>query len=335
MIVCSTSTRGVGCTFLDWSIHFLTGQTEFYNTRRGWIPLSHNPLKKLNAHGHYKNHPSGLLETKKSLLLLQEQDKLTSLYPCHNHLDTVAKQLGFDVDTSSPDQWTLIFNHATEDYNQLLQVCKLHSAKIIFVSLDEHLSVYANTVRTLDRMPLSNRPAQSLEDIRNSMDNAFFKNSLLAWQNIGLLDIWDVRERCALNKSLLDWKPHPVDLNFDHYWINAQNLWYNGEKEIPKIIDWLKLTVDFDRFDQWKSIYQEWQKIQLDTLQFQYNYQHIVNSIINNWAYPIDLTFEQEIIIQHCLIFNYGLNLKTWQLTKFPNNTKELHKLLEPNIHIL
>ena len=33
MIVCSTSVRSIGCTFLDWSIHFLTGQTEFFNIK--------------------------------------------------------------------------------------------------------------------------------------------------------------------------------------------------------------------------------------------------------------------------------------------------------------
>ena len=33
------------------------------------------------------------------------------------------------------------------------------------------------------------------------------------------------------------------------------------------------------------------------------------------------------------LIYKYGLNLKTWQLEKFPNNTKQLHELLEENIH--
>jgi hypothetical protein len=70
-------------------------------------------------------------------------------------------------------------------------------------------------------------------------------------------------------------------------------------------------------------------------LQFEYNYKHIVESIVNNWSYPIDLTFDQEIVIQHCLIYHYGLNLKTWQLEKFPNNTQDLHKLLEPNIHPL
>jgi len=335
MIVCSTSVRSVGCTFLDWSIHFLTGQTDFYHALLGWIPLVPNPVTKINAHGHNKNHPGGSVETQTSLLILQKQHQLTSLYPHPIPLNTAAKNLGIDLDTASPGDWQLIFDYKKADYNQMIQACHAHSAKIIFVSLGNHLSVYANTIRSLERMPLNNRPAKSINDIQNSLDQAFFKDSILAWENMGLTDIWDVRERCALKKNLLVWKQPYPDLNFDHYWIDAQNLWYNGEREIPKIIKWLGLDVEPDRFVLWQSVYREWQKIQLDALQFQFNHQHIVDSIINNWSYPIDLTFDQEIIIQHCLIFQHNMNLKTWQLTKFPSNTQELHKLLEANIHPL
>jgi len=46
-----------------------------------------------------------------------------------------------------------------------------------------------------------------------------------------------------------------------------------------------------------------------------------------------ELNLNQEASIQHVLIYKYDLNLKTWGLEKFPNNTKKLHELLEPNIH--
>ena len=335
MIVCSTSVSTVGCTFLDWSVHFLNGQSDFYNTLYGWIPLSSNPLNKTNAHGHNKNHPAGAINTQKSLLMLQKHNNLTSLYPQPLHPDTVAKNLNIDINKMLPEQWKLIIDWQQTDYNQALRVCHTHSAKIIFVSINDQMTMYANTVRSLDRMPFDSRPAQSAEDMSNSIDNVFFKDSIQTWNNLGLSNIWDIRERQALNKNLLNWKQQPVDLNFDHYWVDAQNLWYNGQREIPKIMTWLGLSIRSDRFDLWLPVYQEWQKMQLDTLQFQYNYQHIVDCIINNWSYPIDLTFEQEVVVQHCLIFNHQMNLKTWQLEKFPNNTQELHKLLETNIHIV
>lgn len=335
MVVCSTSTQSAGCTFLDWSIHFLTGQTEFFNVMRGWIPLSSNPITKINAHGHEKNHPAGLVETHIAVQKLHKSTRLTSVYPLPAQLDRVAQKLGIDINTALPDQWQTIFDYQTADYNQMLQMCNENNVKVIFVSIPDHLSVYANTVRSLDRMPFSNQPAQSTQDLRDSLDRVFFKDSVAKWDQIRLSEIWDLRERYALNKNLISWKQPVVELNFNHYWVDTQNLWYNGEREIQKIIQWLKLDIDVSRLESWQAVYSEWQQLQLDTLQFQYNYKHIVESIVNNWSYSIDLSFEQEVVIQHCLIFEYGLNLKTWQLEKFPNNTQELHKLLETNIHAL
>jgi len=319
---------------LDWSVHFLTGQTEFYNFIDGWIPLSQNPLTNINAHGHKKNHFCGSAEIEKLLLTLNQPNRLVSLYPHPGHPKTIAKKLNIETDTMSHAQWMSMLDYAAADYNQMIQMCNANSAKIIFVSLSNHMSVYADTIRSLEGVPFGDA-VPSVDNIRNSVDNVFFKDSITAWQKLGLTDVWDIRERCALKTNVLDWKPRLVDLNFEHYWIDAQNLWHNGEREIPKIIQWLGLSVDQERFNSWLAIYREWQKIQLDALQFQYNCQHIVDSIINNWWYPIDLTFDQEVIIQHFLIFDHGMNLKTWQLEKFPNNTQELHKLLEPNIHPL
>jgi hypothetical protein len=48
-----------------------------------------------------------------------------------------------------------------------------------------------------------------------------------------------------------------------------------------------------------------------------------------------NLDFYKEVIIQNALLYKQNLNLKNWQLEKFPANTQDLHKLLEPNIHQL
>ena len=99
-------------------------------------------------------------------------------------------------------------------------------------------------------------------------------------------------------------------------------------------MDFCELPIDQARLDSWLVVYREWQQLQLNILEFTFNYQHIVDAIVNNWYYKLDnLTFEQEIVIQHCLIYQHGLNLQTWQLEKFPDNTQQLHRLLEPNTH--
>ena len=47
-----------------------------------------------------------------------------------------------------------------------------------------------------------------------------------------------------------------------------------------------------------------------------------------------ELDIMQEAAIQRELIYKYNLNFKTWQLEKF-QSTRQLHALLEPNIHSL
>ena len=46
-----------------------------------------------------------------------------------------------------------------------------------------------------------------------------------------------------------------------------------------------------------------------------------------------NLDIVRESTIQHVLIYKHGLTLKSWGLEKFPNNTQDLHLLLEPNIY--
>jgi hypothetical protein len=171
--------------------------------------------------------------------------------------------------------------------------------------------------------------------VTDQLQDFFFSNSIDTWNRLGLTDVWDVRERRALDLRL----NHNEDitfvakLSFPHQWIYCQDLWSRGPDVVQKVMQFLDLAIVPERFDHWLLVYRKWQKIQMDAQEFDYNREHIVESIVNNWYYEIDLTFDQEVIIQHLLIYKHNLNLKTWQLTKFPNNTQELHKLLEPNSH--
>ena len=335
MIVCCTSTESVGCTFLDWSIHFLSGQTDFFNIQTGWQQLSKNPLKKINAHGHQKNTVSGPTQTEIAISKLQNHSGLSSFYLIAPPVDIITSELDINPETMTQEQQQSIQDHYKTSYNQSLVKSSKLEAKIIFVSLDKNLFAYANAIRTLERIPFKNCSANSELDITNAIDQLCYRDSSKIWKDLNLNNIWDLRERMALRKNLFEYNPMKVELDFDHFWVDSQNLWYNGERQIPKILSWLELPLNQTRYEEWKPIYRKWQEIQIDALQFQYDHKHIVDCIINNWSYAIDLTFEQEAFVQHCLIYQHNLNLKTWQLEKFPNNTHELHKLLETNIHPL
>jgi hypothetical protein len=338
-VYCITSFRSVGCTFFDWTIHFLSGQEKFYNISDSqWITLVNNPVTEINAHGHLKNHPSGFANTQKSInqALAEPQDRLYSIYPIPMQVFDAATNLHMPVDQIGiPENWLLISQYLKNDFDQLFDFCHQNNVKFIYVGDDPGIQLYYLSSRSKGHK-MTTRELVGVKETKEERRQVFFSNSIKKWNEIGLTDIWDQREQLALDNRPF----HQIDTKFSgllypHLWINCQDLWYNGEQSALKMLQYLELELVPNRLAAWRPIYAEWQKQQLQSLEFNFNCDHIVNSIINNWYYEIDLTFDQEVVIQHCLIYQHNLNLKTWQLTKFPNNTQDLHKLLEPNIHSL
>lgn len=335
-VICVVSPFSVGGTFLEWSINFLSGKTQYFNLHKGFIDLTRNPLEKFNAHGHEKNHPGGFNETCEFVQQLDGKTSFVSLYSFPITPLNASKNLGLDIANITPDDWVQINRYRLNDFNQMLSWLANKSAKIIYLSLDEDLSVYFNTeIRCFDALLSKDNKFESSEDLRKDKDLVFFKASCNRWDELGLTNTWDIRERLALSTRPLEFTEFKPDLSVPHYWLGATELWGNGERKINDIMLWLGLAVDPSKVEPWKSVYRSWQQIIASSLEFQYQYKHIVEAIVNGWSYPIDLTFDQEVVIQHCLIYQHNLNLKTWQLEKFPSNTLDLHKLLEINTHPL
>lgn len=58
-----TSILPIGCTFLDWSFHWLAGGNKYYSdNKKEWTELVLNPLRESDAHQHEKNHPCDVAE---------------------------------------------------------------------------------------------------------------------------------------------------------------------------------------------------------------------------------------------------------------------------------
>lgn len=334
-IICSTSFYSVGCTFMDWSINYIHGKSRMLNKNLGWIDIVNNPLEKTNAHGHKKNHPSGWDNTINCVEFLQQNSDFATLYPFPMTIGDAACKLQKDINNLSNADNTEIFNLIYQDYHNMIKWLGCHT-KTVFVAADKSWPLF-HTVenRAMEKLLHINKTPQSVQELRNSKDLIFFRDSTQQWSQLNLNDIWDLRERLALDTRPFDLYPENVDFSFDHFWIESKDWYFNGHKKIKQIMNWLDLTVCQDRYEHWLPVYRQWQDVQLQALEFQFNYQHIVDCVLHGWSFPIDLTFDQEVVIQHCLIYQHNLNLKTWQLTKFPNNTQDLHKLLEHNTHPL
>jgi hypothetical protein len=101
-------------------------------------------------------------------------------------------------------------------------------------------------------------------------------------------------------------------------------------------MSYLGKSIDDARWNHWVTVYTKWRNVHLDVLRFGWNLSHVVEAIVNGYDYdltPLNLDIIRESIIQGHLIKYHGLNLKTWNLDKFPFNTKDLHDLLEPVIN--
>lgn len=331
-----TSQEPLGCTFIDWSIHFLSGQTRFFNiSSNQWIELTSNPLDQNNAHNHKKNHPAGYTETNETLDQFDHQNTgVFTVYPQLLRFDQTAKKLNLilDKNNSNPDINNQILEYQQKDYADLFKLCAQRNTKIIYVDSSPEIDLYHTNFRRRGTFLFDNNQSGCQSELATEFEEYFFNEAIAAYSN--LTDVWDIRERRALNVRPFHRSRVPLDFSLSHLWIDSRSFWTLGEQYMHKILAHVGLQIDPDRLHLWKSIYAKWQNTQFNHLDFCHVLPHMIESIVNGWDYElVDLTFEQEIVIQHCLIYQHNLNLKTWQLVKFPNNTKNLHLLLEPNIH--
>jgi hypothetical protein len=348
-IIATSSFHSLGATFLDWSIVFLSGRNEFYHQKSNrLIDLVKNPLTNLtgdsneniiNAHGHKKNHPSGLVECKNMINSFLETDyDFFTLYPLPLHFDLAAKDL--KIELSELSQHDNLYNtnqHIIQDYKNLVEYLLEEDCQFIFLSGNKETSTYLLDSREIDRSFLYTGKLESVEERDSEFQNLFFPDSKKTWQSLKLTNLWDKREQLALDTRPLEnyFSDSELQLSQTHHYINCQEWWNMGVETIKQVMDFCEVKINTTRLTNWVPVYYQWQKIQHEKLKFCYQLPHIVDSIINGWYYQIDLSFNQEVAVQHCLIYNHGLNLKTWQLNKFPDNTQKLHELLEPNIHPL
>ena len=312
---------GIGGTFLTWSLHYLAGHDNYFLAdQNSFIDLPVDPLNDTNAHKFRSNHPVTAEKFTKifNTLITTPTDTFHTIY-FHN----------FKHSVESSDSWL------AESIDRLTK----HAKKIIVVQ--NLYSLYnCSYSRRAGGGHLWHDPDAYVKDfdkIFEDFTEYFFKESTTKWSQLGLNSVWDRREFIALNfnfDKIIQITPN-IDLSIEHYCVDIMDLLNTFDISIKQLFEYLDLTVDSARWQHWVTIYTKWKKIHYDRLQFVWYFDTIINGIIN--GHSLDLTrfnldIMQEAAIQHTLIYKHNLNLKTWQLEKF-QNTKQLHQLLEINIH--
>lgn len=312
---------GVGGTFLTWSLHFLAGHTQYYSTKCSkWVDLPSDPLTVINAHGFTPNQPTNIDQFNLiySSLLEEPESNFHTIY-FHNFEH---------ISTPGGDTQKAIFN--------------LDTKKNIFLSLSNQHLLYKCSYKSRSRTLLFTKPGvRSSNDDERYQDfiDYFFKDSQEIWKALNLTAVWDRREFLALNLRPYDTVSiaTALDPNKSYYTLDTAELWNTFDSTVGNLFEYLELNIDEYKKSQWEGIYYKWKKLHYPRMLFVWYFDRIIDYILSGREMDLtrfNLDIIQEATIQHVLLYKHNLNLKTWQLTKF-KNTKQLHQLLESNIHTL
>ena len=313
----------VGGTFLTWSLHYLAGHDYYYHAGlTTWQDLPADPVTDRNSHGFRPNQPNNLVEF----------DRL------YGQLKSVAVD-GFHT------VYFHNFDRATESVDPDLQTAVQHlvNDQLIVLTLAPQHQRYQTHFKSRTNIVKSwTDPATVLQDDQQILDDFidhFFQDSAAQWREANLTQIWDQREFLALN-AVYQQRPcvlPNLDLTRPHYRIDTMELWNTFDVTVDSLFADLGITIDAQRRAQWQLVYQRWQQLHYRNMLFVWYFDTIIDYIVKGHSMDLtrfDLDIIQEAAIQHELIYQHNLNLKTWQLEKF-NNTLQLHHLLEPNTHAI
>lgn len=319
--------HNTGGHFVDWSINYVCGQDlSLDSTQQNTQNWHHH--KSLFAHGY-----ADLIE-KFNLLKSSSNRKFENIYLCTLKLHIVVKQL-FDTDIKSAttEQVNVCQTHIKDDTEKLLAWAQHHNVPIILLDYyqPDLFSIFYNNRFYIG---LNDEQFASQHQIAEQHIDYFFRDNT---KNFDQHEIWDQREMLALmykfNEKRFDFSTL-YNHSLPHLYYNTDDIWNNFPPVLEEICDELELEIIPEHFSQWQEIYKQWRNVH--DPYFGRHLDRIVNSIVTGKYMSLKrfkLNFWQEVIIQHQLITQHNLNLKTWQLSKFPDNTLDLHKLLEENIH--
>lgn len=310
---------GVGGTFLNWTIHYLAGHSEYFSAAANkFVKLIDNPISGSNAHKFRPNQPTSLLEFNRIYDVLSHAKVESSIYFHHFHGSDQNENTRIAVDKVKSTANKIIVVELQPQH--ALYQCSYKSRTAYSRSFSDHSQVLSN-------------PDQAFDDFANY----FFSSSKQKWDNANLTEIWDKREFIALNLDPFRVLSITRDTGLGdmHYRLDAVDLMTNFDQLVFELFEYLEIDLCKDRLDHWMSVYSTWKTIHLTRLNFVKHFDTIVDSIISGREFDLEcfnLDIRQEAAIQHQLLYKHNLNLKTWQLTKFVN-AQQLHSLLEPNIY--
>jgi hypothetical protein len=312
MIVGFTSYGQLGCTFLNWSLHYLSGDTRtWYEEEKSWIRIIENPLTKNDSHGFKKNHPMTISDWKKLIDIFSSYDR-------NNKFSFYGITLG------TGKKWNM------ENFNEAISYSIDKKIKLIYLGTEY------STYNLVERSQFSVGWDQAL---RNKI---YMKNIKEYFETVPNLEsltgtISKARDFLSLSmgniKEPLDQeiiKDHSSHENF--LFVNCHELLTNEKECLKGLFNFLNLEIDSSRMDNWLEVHSKWKENLLPLLNFYRDLPTILSSIINGVSHPLEqyrLDIFTEAIIQYELMKKHNDRLLISQLDQFPDDTKKLTPFLK------
>jgi len=327
--------NGLGWYFFDWSIKYLSGKNkDFLFADQKYSDLLQNPVGPTTAH----KHKVSFVYSRKELLYYDSMIKSLDDDCCpvilqgliNEHTVATGSKEKKNLSGISSEQREKLVDEANQAFLELTKLA-LDLGYIVITILwsNDHKLIPGYQIRQPVDFCSGQRLGAEADPYKLWVDT-FFSGSEQKFDQ----EIWDQRELLALctrpffqlkkinfANNLISAIPDIISINTDKFWVHGANL-FTG--------------IAAAKYQSWIKVYKHWQRIH-DT-KLSKDYWTILSSIINNKSmdlsrYNLDLV--KEALIQHGLIYKYNLNLKTWNLDKFPDNTRDLYQLLEENMHVL
>lgn len=320
-----------GGHFLDWSIRYVCGQLPSDTDVADWS-------SRRNWHHHDSIMVGGFqaLQHRCTELRQHSPRDFENIYALPLSLTAAVHQLhGLRIDQSSHQQRQEAVRHIHADTTEMLTWAQDHGLVPVIIgyaALDWYSVVYNN--RSVQ--DLEGRPLQDQHQVFDQYLDCFFDQARQRWDQD---TVWDRREMLALIWRF-DQLPLHLDQVYDaqrpHLRYDTDDVWNNLPAVLQEICLELDLAIDHTRLQHWHSVYQQWRE--LHDPYFGRHLDRIIDAILHNKYLSLKrfrMGFWHEVLIQNQLLIKHRLNLRTWQLEKFPDNTQELHQLLEPSTHMI
>lgn len=307
MIVGSMGPAGCGGTFLDWTLHFLSGSEKNWvvecdlRFQRSAIAREYSqtiitsPIENATAHKHLKTHPNHNSVQAVIESFDRQQFALNSFY--YTNIVSTDSPTYTSIVESYPGIKFIAFDFSPDDIN------------MIFCLQYEKVPMVAD------------RFLQMIKQQHSKMST------------------WEQREILSISypKIIQPQVVEKISTTSNVIHISFNEMLLGLDVKILEIFNFLKLSIDEQKWDHWNSVYRIWQ--QKNYVNFYKDLDKIIECIINNRSLNLDeygMSFAKEAVIASVLLYHHNLALKMDGLEIMPSDTNGWHKLLERNVyHVL